>query len=251
MASLEIEYKDKHICRAWINRPEAHNALDFEVIAGLEDLADELDHNTDIRLFILSGSGTDTFIAGGDLKKFHTIQSEEEAFKMSEKVHTLFHRFECLPCYTLAYLNGNAFGGGIELMLSFDFRLAAPGIKLGFTQGRFYLTPGWGGLTRLVETVGRSKALELQGKAAIIPADKAMDLGLINDILDTSDHESEILHWSEDLIRNDRDYIRTLKKSSGLQAEARLQALRAEIEPFSKLWADPEHLRRVEEFSNR
>ncbi|MTI87748.1 MAG: enoyl-CoA hydratase/isomerase family protein [Balneolaceae bacterium] len=249
--AITIEQISDHIIWAEINRPEARNAIDFETINELEALVEDIEQNDDIRLFVLSSAGRDIFVAGGDLKKFHTIKSEEKAIEMSGRVHTLFNRIEKLPCWTIACINGDAYGGGVELMLCFDFRLAVPGVKFGFTQGRFYLTPGWGGLTRLVEKVGRTKALMWQGKAEIITAEEALKYQVIEEILDGKDLREEVLQWAEKLIKNDRDFIQTLKQGASRFATGKRNALDAEIEPFAKLWVDEKHLARVEKFMNK
>lgn len=239
-----------HILWATISRPNTRNAIDFEVMDELDQLVSELEQNKEIRVFILSGSGTDSFISGGDLNKFHSIKSEDKAVEMSRKMHHILNRIEKLPCWTIACINGDAYGGGIEMMLAFDFRISAPGIKFGFTQARFNLVPGWGGLTRLNEKVGRAKALELLGKAEIISAEEALTHGIIEEILPGKSLENEALQWAKHLSVNNREFIEALKRTS-LNSELRDQMLAAEIEPFAKLWVDEEHLKRVEAFINR
>ncbi|MEX0608659.1 MAG: enoyl-CoA hydratase/isomerase family protein [Balneolaceae bacterium] len=236
---------------ATINRPETRNAIDFDVMKDLEQLVTELEKKEEIRLFILNGAGSDSFVSGGDLNKFHTIQSEDKAIEMSRKMHHILNRIEKLPCWTIACINGDTYGGGIEMMLAFDFQLSAPGVKLGFTQGRFYLAPGWGGLTRLTEKTGRSKALELLGKSSIISAEDALGYGIISHILDGGNLEEETLSWAQNLGKNDRNFIGTLKKGALTYSQLREQALAAEIDPFAKLWVSEEHLQRVEKFMNR
>ncbi|WP_421773141.1 enoyl-CoA hydratase/isomerase family protein [Gracilimonas sp.] len=240
-----------HILWATINRPEARNAIDFDVMEELEQLVDILEDDDEIRVFILSGAGEKSFVAGGDLKKFHTIQSKEKAVEMSKRMHDIFNRVERLPCWTIACINGDAYGGGIELMLAFDFRVSVPDAKFGFTQGRFYLVPGWGGLTRLVEKVGRAKALEWCGKAEIYPANNVLAHGLIEHIVKGEDFEKEALEWVEKLTKNDRKFIHTLKQGASRLSSHRKESLEAEIEPFAKLWVDAEHMQRVDKFMSR
>ncbi len=237
-----------HILWATINRPEARNAIDFNVMEELEQLVDILENDDEIRVFVLSGAGKQSFVAGGDLKKFHAIQSRDKAMEMSKRMHDIFNRIERLPCWTVACINGDAYGGGIELMLAFDFRLSVPEAKFGFTQGRFYLVPGWGGLTRLVEKVGKAKALQWCGKAEVHSANSVLAHGLIEDILKGEDLESEALRWTEELTKNDRKFIQTLKQGASRFSSHRKESLEAEIEPFAELWVDAEHTRRVEKF---
>jgi enoyl-CoA hydratase/carnithine racemase len=240
-----------HILWAKIDRPEARNAIDFDVMHELEVLVSELEENENIRVFILSGEGSESFVSGGDLKKFHTIKSKEGAVAKSRRMQDLLFRIEELPCWTVACVNGDAYGGGIELMLAFDFRLSVPEAKFGFTQGRFYLVPGWGGLTRLVEKVGRTMALEWLGKSEITNADSVLKYGLIEHILMGKEPEKEVLNWVEKLTKNDRKFIQTIKQGAGRLSLHRKEALEAEIEPFSDLWVDDQHISRVDKFMNR
>nr|NIR88008.1 enoyl-CoA hydratase/isomerase family protein [Candidatus Bathyarchaeota archaeon]NIT60327.1 enoyl-CoA hydratase/isomerase family protein [Fodinibius sp.]NIV15058.1 enoyl-CoA hydratase/isomerase family protein [Fodinibius sp.]NIY28909.1 enoyl-CoA hydratase/isomerase family protein [Fodinibius sp.] len=185
MSIVKIEQKN-HVCRAIINRPKSHNAINFGVMDELEDLLDELEQDSTIRCFILSGSGKETFVSGGDLREFHTIKTAEDAKPMARRMLAILKRIEKLPCWTIAAINGAAYGGGCEMMLAFDFRMATPHATFGFTQGKFYLPPGWGGLTRLVEKVGRSTALLWLAEAKVIDAQTAQRHNLIDDITGSS-----------------------------------------------------------------
>ncbi|MDR9418494.1 enoyl-CoA hydratase/isomerase family protein [Gracilimonas sp.] len=249
---LEKERISDHILWANINRPKALNAIDFEVMQQLEDLVKEIENDERIRVFILSGAGEKFFVSGGDLKKFHTIKSKEKAVGKAKRMQDLLLRIEQLPCWTIAVVNGDAYGGGIELMLAFDFRLSKPGVKFGFTQGRFYLVPGWGGLTRLVEKVGRAKALEWLGKSVVTDAHQVLAHGLIEHILPGESLQKEVLEWTENLTKNDRKFIQIIKEGADRYSAAnRKEALDAEVEPFSKLWVDEQHINRVEKFMKK
>jgi len=217
----------------------------------LELLVGKLEEDKEVRVFILSGEGAESFVSGGDLKKFHSIKSKEEAVAKSRRMQNLLLRIEQLPCWTVACVNGDAYGGGIELMLAFDFRISVHDAKFGFTQGRFYLVPGWGGLTRLVEKVGRSKAMEWLGKSVITDSDTVLEAGLIEHILSEETPEEETLKWVEKLTKNDRNFIKILKEGSARLSPNRLESLKAEIKPFSDLWVDEQHISRVEKFMNR
>ena len=249
---LEKKRISDHILWVKINRPKALNAIDFEVMTALEEVVNEVEQNEKVRVFILSGAGEKFFVSGGDLKKFHTIKSKEKAAAKAKRMQDLLFRIEQLPCWTVAQINGDAYGGGIELMLAFDFRLSVSTAKFGFTQGRFYLVPGWGGLTRLVEKVGRAKALEWLGKSVVTDAHQVLAHGLIEHILPEGSLEKEVLEWTEDLTKNDRKFIRIIKKGADRYAEAnREEALEAKVKPFSELWVDEQHINRVEHFMKK
>jgi enoyl-CoA hydratase/carnithine racemase len=248
---LQEERVSDHILWVKINRPKALNAVDFDVMEQLEELVAEVEKDDSIRVLILSGAGDKVFISGGDLKKFHTIKSKEKAAEKAERMQQLLSRIEQLPCWTVAHINGDAYGGGIELMLAFDFRISVPNAKFGFTQGRFYLVPGWGGLTRLVEKVGRAKALEWLGKSELTSANRVLAHGLIEHILEGKSPEAETLEWAQKLTKNDRNFIQVLKDGAMRFSPHRQEALDAEVEPFSQLWVDEQHLKRVDAFMKK
>jgi enoyl-CoA hydratase/carnithine racemase len=240
-----------YITQATINRPKAHNAINFAVMDELEELLSDLETNNHSRCFILRGSGDEAFISGGDLREFHTIKTAKEAKPMAKRMRSILERIEILPCWTIACVNGAAYGGGCEIMLGFDFRIASSGATFGFTQGKFYLPPGWGGLTRLVERVGRSTALRWLAETAIIDTDKALEHRLIDRISTHNKLQEETWKWAKDLCHNDRDYIKALKQGALRLTEARWKAIEQELEPFAKFWEDERHQQRVKKFLNR
>lgn len=249
MNILKIEQKES-VLWAEINRPESRNAVNFAVRDALEETLNTLESDHSIRVFVLSGTG-EHFISGGDLREFHTLKTAEEAKPMAKRMLSLYKRIERLPCWTIACINGAAYGGGWETMLAFDFRIASDTAKFGFTQGKFYLPPGWGGLTRLVERVGRSTALKWLAEAAIIDSKTALSHQLIDKVSSPKDLKSDTWAWAEKLSHNDRDYINTLKQGALELAEARWKAINKELNGFARFWEDDRHHQRVEKFLNR
>lgn len=247
---LKIEQKN-HVCRATLNRPESHNAINFAVMDQLEQLLDKLESSQDIRCLILTSMGDETFIAGGDLREFHTIKTAEEAKPMAQRMLAILERIEKLPCWTIASVNGAAYGGGCEIMLAFDFRIASPDASFGFTQGKFYLPPGWGGLTRLVERVGRSTALKWLAEANIVDSQTALEHKLIDRISSNGNLQDETWQWARDISKNDRTFIRNLKEGAMRLTKARWEAIEAELDSFAEFWESDLHEQRVEEFLNR
>lgn len=239
---LEIT-RNEYTITASIHRPNTRNAINFEVMDRLEFLLDEIEQNSQIRLFILTGSEK-SFISGGDLREFHTIKHAEDAKKMSLRMLKILNRIENLPCWTLAAINGHAYGGGWEIMLSFDFRVAGSDARFGFTQGVFYLPPGWGGLSRLIQTVGKNRALFLLASQQVITADEALQDGLIHKVFPQKKFSEELDALKTSLTSNDLAYITYLKQNHG-------KAAVDELEPFSKFWESEEHLRRVDDFLSR
>ncbi|MGM0546729.1 MAG: enoyl-CoA hydratase/isomerase family protein [Bacteroidota bacterium] len=250
MSVLKVERKN-HLCWATIQRPKSHNAINFAVMDALESLLDDLESNSDIRCLILTGSGEETFISGGDLREFHTIKTAEETKPMAKRMLSILTRFEKLPCWTIAAINGAAYGGGCEIMLACDFRFAASHATFGFTQGKFYLPPGWGGLTRLVEKMGRSTALLWLAEAKIVDANTAYKHNLINHIIENNEFQKRVEAKAQRLIKNDRKFIKNLKSKAMKLTQARWKAISAELDSFAEFWESDLHQQRVQNFLNR
>ncbi|NGP88630.1 enoyl-CoA hydratase/isomerase family protein [Fodinibius halophilus] len=250
MSVLKVE-QNRHICQVIINRPSSHNAINFAVMDALEELLDEMEANTDIRCLIFTGEGDDSFISGGDLKEFHTIKTAEEAKPMAKRMLTILKRIEQLPCWTIAAINAPAYGGGCEIMLAFDFRIASEEATFGFTQGKFYLPPGWGGLTRLVEKVGRSTALQWLAEAKIVDTESALRHKLIDRTAPPDKLQEQALSWAKKMSKNDRPFIKNLKEGAMRTTKARWEAIDAELDTFAEFWESDLHEQRVEKFLQR
>jgi enoyl-CoA hydratase/carnithine racemase len=209
----------------------------------LEELLSQLEKDTELRLFVLTGSG-DSFISGGDLREFHQIKDAEGAKEMTRRMMTILDRIEHLPCWTLAAVNGPAYGGGWETMLAFDFRIAISSASFGFTQGKFYLPPGWGGITKLTQIVGRDQTLYWLASQKVIDANTAFQSNLIQDVFEKHEYDEKLSRLKKSLIKNDRTFIEYIKRKD-------LHNPKDEIEPFSTFWENEEHLKRVDEFLSR
>lgn len=217
----------------------------------LENILYDLEHDSTTRCLILRSEIEDAFISGGDLKEFHTLKTAEEAKSMSRRMLSILTRMEKLPCWTIASVNAPAYGGGCEMMLAFDFIIASREATFGFTQAKFYLPPGWGGLTRLVERVGRSTALDWLAQAKVVDAETAFQKGLIDKMVAANDLTEKTDQWASKLIKNDRSFINNLKKGALRFSEARWKSIAAELENFSEFWESELHQKRVEKFLNR
>jgi enoyl-CoA hydratase/carnithine racemase len=235
--------REPFITEATINRPDVMNAINFDVMDQLETLLEEIENDKQLRLFVLTGSNN-SFISGGDLREFHQIKDADGAKEMTRRMIGILERIENLPCWTLAAVNGPAYGGGWEIMLAFDFRIAISSATIGFTQGKFYLPPGWGGITKLTEVIGRNQALYWLASQKVIDAKTAKQCGLIQDVFDENKYEEKFASLKKSLIKNDRKFIEYIKRRD-------LKHSQDEIEPFSTFWESEEHLKRVDEFLAR
>lgn len=184
---------DIGIC--WFNRPPA-NALAPEVIRELADLWKQVDGK--LRALIFASSNIFTFCAGADIKAF-TKADPKEGKEISDAGHALFRGMEESPTMTIAAVNSIAFGGGNELAMSCDFRIAAESATFGQPEINLGIIPGFGGTQRLPRLIGEGKALELNLVGNPIGAEEALRLGLVNEVV--PDHElfDTTLSWARKL----------------------------------------------------
>jgi enoyl-CoA hydratase/carnithine racemase len=232
-----------------INRPEALNAVSFEVMAGLEAVCSAALLDEEVRVIALRGAGSRAFISGGDLREFSALVTRRDAMRMALRMRSILEAFEALDVWVIACINGDAYGGGCETLLACDVRIAAPGARLGFTQARFYVPPGWGGLTRLVERVGRGRALMWLGGEAVVSAQEAHTAGLVEEVCGEEGVEARVREVAGRLMRQDRAMIGALKRCALRAVSAsRADAMAEELEAFADFWASEEHQRRVAAF---
>ena len=173
-----------YIAKITISKPEALNALNSEILKGLEDAFESLRENNAIRGVIVTGDGEKSFVAGADIKELSTLKPEE-ATRLSAKGHRIFHAIEHFTKPVIAVVNGFALGGGCELAMACHIRIATANAKFGLPEVNLGLIPGYGGTQRLAQLVGRAKAFELAMTAQMVTATEAKDLGLANHVCET------------------------------------------------------------------
>ena len=180
MALVNYETKEA-IGIITINRPEALNALNSSVLDELSAVLDGVDQQT-IRCLILTGAGEKSFVAGADIGEMSTLtKAEGEAF--GKKGNDLFRKLETFPIPVIAAVNGFALGGGCEIAMSCDFRIAADTAMFGQPEVGLGITPGFGGTQRLARLIGPGMAKQLIYTARNIKADEALRVGLVNQIV--------------------------------------------------------------------
>lgn len=180
METLLFEQKE-HVAVVTLNRPEAMNAFNYDMLAELGQVVDAIRINPDIRLVIFRGAGGRAFSVGADLKERKTLTTEQVKRNLY-KIGEVFTTIENLPQPTVAMLDGFAFGGGMELALACDFRIASEKSVMGLTETSLAIIPGAGGTQRLPRLIGESKALELILTAKKLSAKEALDYGLVTKV---------------------------------------------------------------------
>jgi enoyl-CoA hydratase len=175
---IDVE-RDAGVAVLTVNRPDALNALDLEHAQTLRARLEELAADDDVRVVVLTGAGEKSFIAGADIKYMQNL-GVLEARRWGELGHACGRLLETMPKPTIAAINGYALGGGLELALACDLRVAASTAKLGQPEIDLGILPGWGGSIRLARTttLGFAKALIFTGRP--IDAAEALEHGLVN-----------------------------------------------------------------------
>ena len=172
-----------------INRPDVLNALNFDVVSELSEILSSVSNTEGIKAIIITGEGDKSFCAGGDLKYVSNL-TPNEAESYATHVHNLLNKIENCEKPVIAAINGYALGGGCQLALACDIRLASEHAKIGQPEVTMGIPPGWGGTQRLARIVGVSKAKELIYTGKIISANQARDIGLVNEIIKSEMNQS-------------------------------------------------------------
>ncbi|MGZ3837683.1 MAG: enoyl-CoA hydratase/isomerase family protein [Flavisolibacter sp.] len=177
---------DKGMLTATINRPDKLNALNREVFDDLDVLLKEMASNREIRAVILTGAGQKSFVAGADISEF-TGLTVAEGMALARRGQEIFARIEQSSIPVVAAVNGFALGGGCELAMACHFRIASDNARFGQPEVNLGLIPGYGGTQRLVQLVGKGRALELLMTGNMIDASIALEYGLVNHVVPQDD----------------------------------------------------------------
>jgi len=175
--------RDGAVATVTVNRPEARNALDSATLDALLHAFTGVDRDGAIRCAILTGAGDRAFVAGADIKAMSDLEPVG-ARSFSEHGRRVCDLIEALSVPVIAAVNGWALGAGLELALACDFIYAARGAKLGLPEVGLGVIPGMGGTQRLARRIGPARARELIYSAAVIDADEALRLGLVNAVVE-------------------------------------------------------------------
>ncbi|MED4229160.1 enoyl-CoA hydratase-related protein [Neobacillus cucumis] len=200
MENIRAEVK-KHVAVVTINRPDALNAFNYDTLLDLKSKIESIRFNQDVRAVIFTGAGEKAFSVGADLKERKHL-TDEQVKRNLEKINEVFNDIDQLPQPTIAAINGFAFGGGMELALACDFRIAANRAVMGLTETSLAIIPGAGGTQRLPRLIGQAKALELILTARRLTASEAHDYGVLTKVVNHSGLLRECLAFCSLLLAN-------------------------------------------------
>ncbi|WP_174552577.1 enoyl-CoA hydratase/isomerase family protein [Nocardia speluncae] len=183
---IELELADG-LAVVTINRPHARNAIALDT---MDELDKAVDGAAGARALVITGAGDKAFVSGGDLKELAALRTHEQAAAMANRMRQVCDKLAGFPGPVIAALNGHALGGGAEVAVAADIRIAAADIKIGFNQVALAIMPAWGGAERLARLVGRSRALLLAGSGEILTAPDAERLGLVDRVLPRAEFDA-------------------------------------------------------------
>lgn len=226
MVDLEL---DGGLAVITIDRPHARNAISLET---MDQFDKALDGAAGAAALVVTGAGDRAFVSGGDLKELSALRTEREAGAMAWRMRSICDRIAGFDGPTIAALNGHALGGGAEVAVAADIRLAADDIKIGFNQVALEIMPAWGGAERLVELVGFSKALLLAGTGMILEASDAHRIGLVDHVIARGSFDDEWPKIAKALAKRPAGEIKRV-----MRGVTTTEAVAA----FAELWVSEEH----------
>ena len=189
MNADKIIYEIKeNVAYITLNNPDKLNCIGFEMLHALDNAIDSIETNPDVRLVLLKGAGSRAFSTGADLKEFKSLNSEGVS-QWIQFGNAVFNKLEMLKKPTLAFINGYALGGGLELALCCDIRIGTPNTILSNPELKHGWLPGWGGMVRLRKLFGESVAKEVVFLGESIGHEKALQLGLLNRVIESESSE--------------------------------------------------------------
>ncbi|HET9744463.1 MAG TPA: enoyl-CoA hydratase-related protein [Chitinophagaceae bacterium] len=206
---------ENNVLTITINRPEKLNALNKEVFTDLENVINELEKNDGVRSAIITGAGSRAFVAGADITEFGGL-SKGQAVAMAKRGQDIFFKIERCDKPIVAAVNGFALGGGCELSMACHFRIASENAKFGQPEVNLGLIPGYGGTQRLVQLIGKGRAIELLISATMIDAQTALQYGLVNYVVK-----------QEELLSKARSILETINTKAPLAIAACIKAANA------------------------
>lgn len=217
-----------------INRAQKLNALNKEVLTELADVIAYATQNNDVRGVLITGAGEKAFVAGADISEFqHYNLAEGKELARQGQTH-VFDAIENCPKPVIAAINGFALGGGLELAMACHIRIASDNAKLGLPEVTLGLIPGYGGTQRLTQLVGKGRAMEMITTADMITAEKAFQIGLVNEVVP----QAELTQKAEEILNKIKQRaplaIASAIKAINSANDAAVNGFEVEITEFSR-----------------
>ena len=243
--------KNEGVCIVKINRPSKLNAMNVDVAKEIISTFKELDKDDSVRVIILTGEGDKAFSAGADIEYMSKISPDESEVyaKLGQEVTATI---ENVTKPTIAAVNGYALGGGCEVAMSCDIRIASDNAKLGQPEVTIGIPPGWGGTQRLMRIVGIAKAKELVFSGKMIKASEAKEIGLVNNVVSQESLMEEAMNMAKAIAANASLAVHMSKSAINTGRNADLDTgLSVELLAWRNCFSDPEREKRMTDFVNK
>lgn len=250
MTLINIELEDK-IVVVTLNRPKALNALNSELLRELSAALDDLREKNDLRCLIVTGSGEKAFVAGADIAEMAEMTADEaEDFSLFGQ--EVFSNLATFPCPVIAAIHGYALGGGFELALACDIRIAADTARFAFPETGLGITPGFGGTQRLARLTQPAFAAELIFTGRHIKAEEAEDKGVVNRVVPAADLMAEVKKVAESIAAKGPIAVRMAKEAlwSGLDLDIDT-GMEVEAELFAECFDSSDQKGAMQAFLNK
>jgi enoyl-CoA hydratase/3-hydroxyacyl-CoA dehydrogenase len=191
---------ESKVTKVIFDRPPV-NAIHDGVLDELNKVIDMLWNDVDTRVIVITGGGEKAFSAGADVAGGNIPTNHFEFLEFNRKGERIYRRLSEIPKPVIAAINGYALGGGCELALACDIRLAKKKVQLGFPEVTLGIVPGWGGTQRTVKLIGMSKAMEMVLTGERITAEEAAKFGLINRVYDDDKFDEEVMNFAKNMAK--------------------------------------------------
>ena len=250
MTNITTETNDG-ICVIKINRPQKLNAMNIDVAKEIISIFKQLEKDDNVKVIILTGEGDKAFSAGADIEYMSKI-SPEESERYAKLGQELTATVENITKPTIAAVNGFALGGGCELAMSCDIRIASDNAKIGQPEVTIGIPPGWGGTQRLMRIVGIAKAKEIVFTGKAINASAAKEIGLVNHVFEQSSLMDEAVKMAKTIAANATLAVHMSKTAINKGRNADLDTgLGVELLAWRNCFSDPEREKRMSDFVNK
>ena len=245
------ETSKQGVCTVRINRPEKLNAMNADVAGELISVCEGIQHDDSVRVVILTGEGDRAFSAGADIEYMSQI-SADESVRYAQLGQRVTDTVEQTRQPVIAAVNGFALGGGCELAMTCDIRIAADTAKMGQPEVTIGIPPGWGGTQRLMRIVGIAKAKELVYTGKMIKAEEAREIGLVNAVVPLAELAAEAEKMASQIAANSEMGVRMSKVAINRGRNADLDTgLSIELLAWRNCFTHPDRKERMTEFVNR
>lgn len=250
VAEIAVDLRESGEVRITIDRPRKHNALKRSTLSALAAAVTRHAEDDATRFIVVRGAGGSYFAAGGDLVDLADVRSVSETEAMTDDATAALDAVRHCRVPVVAYVNGDALGGGAELAVACDLRVIAARARIGYVHGRLAITPAWGGGTDLVRLVGGPRALRMMVEGSMIDAVQALDWGLVDAIVET---EAEVDTFVASLRTAPPHVLRAIKAQvAAAKRSADYAAQRAvERRALVETWTHADHWAAVARFLGR